>query len=74
MRDLAGTIIAARKTYEAALRVSGATIAAGDADLRDGMIREVDAQFQQLATSLGYLVTRDEPGEPAVQDRASTSA
>jgi len=56
--DLISTIQYARKTYEAAVSVRAATIAAGDADMRDGMMREIDAQFRNLATALGYAVDR----------------
>lgn len=69
-RDLAGAIIAARRTYEAALRESGARLADGDRDMVDGFRREVNAQFQELATALGYLVTRDE----LIPDGAETAA
>lgn len=60
-RDLAGAIIAARRTHEAAVSVRAARIVGAEADAFE---REVDAQFRALATALGFLVTRDvlEPG------------
>ena len=55
-RDLAGAIIAARRTHEAAVSVRAANLVGADPDAFE---REVDAQFRDLATALGYLVTRD---------------
>lgn len=60
--DLAGTIIAARRTYEAAVSVRGAVVSGGD---QAALRLEVHDQFKNLATTLGYLVTNDEPDEHA---------
>jgi len=57
MRDLAGTIIAARRTYETAISVRAAINSGGDAKALRG---EVDAHFENLAAALGYQVTRDD--------------
>lgn len=56
MRDLAGAIISARRTYEAAVGVRAARLSAGDRDMVRALEAEVDAQFKLLATHLGYLV------------------
>ena len=57
MRDLAGVIIAARRTHEAAVSVRAAGVVGAEPETFE---REVDAQFRELATALGYLVTKDE--------------
>lgn len=67
-RDLAGAIIAARRTHEAAVSVRAARISGGDPQPLE---REVDAQFRELATALGYLVTVDEPHSPNGADTAA---
>lgn len=60
-RDLAGTIIASHRLHVAAVSERSARMSHGDTWMIEGFAREIDAQFQELATSLGYLVTRDEP-------------
>ncbi len=69
-RDLAGAIIAARRTHEAAVSVRAARVLGADAD---AFQREVDAQFQELATALGYLVTRDDPHSADGAETAATA-
>lgn len=64
-RDLAGAIKASQRLRDAAVRESGARLSAGDREMIDGFTREVDAQFRQLATHLGYLVERDDPHSAA---------
>lgn len=73
--DLIATINAARRTYEAAVSVRAATICSGDADMRDALIREVDAQFKRLATALGYAVDRldDDAARMNIEGRMTAS-
>lgn len=62
MRDLAGAIQASLRLRDAAVGERSVRLTDGDRDMLDGFRREVDAQFQKLATHLGYAVDKlDEP-------------
>ena len=67
MPDLIGTITASRRTYEAAVSIRGAIVAVGDKQMIDGLRADLDARFKELATAMGYLVTRDEQDRSAAE-------
>jgi hypothetical protein len=72
-RDLAGAIKASQRLRDAAVRESGARLSAGDREMIDGFGREVDAQFRELATHLGFLVERDDPHSADGAETAATA-
>lgn len=59
MRDLAGAIIAARRTHEALVSQR----ATRGTDMEPTHQAEAEAQFRELATALGFAVDRFDEGE-----------